>query len=68
MPHPAKRLLIAAAIGLVIGLPPTSWLVAEGALHIWDRPKPEPKLAQTLAESADATWQPVAIAAADGTR
>jgi alpha-beta hydrolase superfamily lysophospholipase len=62
----AKRLLIAAAIGLLIGLPAASCLVAEGALHIWNRPKPEPRVAQNAAESADATWEPVEIGAADG--
>ena len=67
MLHRAKRLLIAAAIGLMIGLPAASWLVAEGALHIRERPKPEPRLAQSVADSADATWEPVEIAAADGT-
>ena len=56
--------------GLMLGalLAAAPVVIAEGSLHISNRPAPNPMVADELARSEDATWRPVTIAAADGTR
>jgi len=51
-------------IGLTVGLLLLSIFVAEGALHIWERP-PAP-LADALSRRADASWEDVKVTSADG--
>jgi uncharacterized protein len=64
--HKARRLLIAALIGVTIGGVITPILVAEGALHIAERPRPEPAQADAIARDGMSTWEPARATAADG--
>jgi uncharacterized protein len=43
-------------------------VIAEGSLHIANRPAPNPLVADRLARTYDAAWRPVTIAAGDGAR
>lgn len=61
-----KRLLVAAAVGVVLGFLAASYMVAEGSVHIWQRPKPDPDLAEAIARPIDASWEPVQVTAKDG--
>lgn len=61
-----KRLLIAAVIGVTLGTLAASFIVVEGAAHIWQRPQPEPALAESIARPIGAKWEPVQVKAGDG--
>src|SRR5580692_7533763 len=64
--HKARRMLIAALIGVTIGSVVTPILVAEGALHIQSRPRPEPQDADAIARGSASVWESASITAADG--
>jgi len=64
--HKARRLLIAALIGVTIGLVVTPILVAEGALHIQSRPRPEPHEADGIARTTASVWESASVTATDG--
>jgi uncharacterized protein len=66
MLHRMKRLLIAALIGITLGSLAASYMVAEGSVHIWQRPQPDPALADNLTHPVGATWEPVQVNASDG--
>lgn len=55
--------MAAVAVGVVAG----SLYLAEGALHIYQRPVPDPASAQRLSADTHSDWSDVQIAAADGT-
>ena len=61
-----RRLLIAALIGITLGSLAASYIVAEGSVHIWQRPQPDPALADTIARPIGAAWEPVEVKANDG--
>jgi uncharacterized protein len=63
-----RRLGLIALIGLAIGLPALSVLIAEGSLHILRRPAADSRAADYLARVYEATWRPVSIVAPDGIR
>jgi uncharacterized protein len=64
---PSWRAIIQAVlVALALGIPAVSVMVAEGALHIWQRPAVETSAADGLARAADAAWQPARIRALDG--
>jgi len=63
----ARRLLIAVLIGVTIGAVVTPILVAEGALHIAVRPRPDAAEANALARGSASAWEPARATAADGT-
>lgn len=62
----ARRLLVAALIGVTIGAVVTPILVAEGALRIAWRPRPEPAQADAIAQDSASSWEPARATAADG--
>ena len=62
----ARRLVIAGLIGIVVVMTLLAVFIAEGAVHIWVRPQPDPADAARVAEAASATWQSARITAADG--
>jgi dipeptidyl aminopeptidase/acylaminoacyl peptidase len=62
-----RRLLAAAGIGIAAGTVVASVVAAEGAVHIWNRPQPDPHDADSVVAKSGATWQAVRIQAADGT-
>jgi fermentation-respiration switch protein FrsA (DUF1100 family) len=62
---PLRRLVFATLIGTTAGTALASIFVAENALHIWERPKPDPGDAQALVQGTGATWQAVQAAALD---
>ena len=66
MLHRIKRLFIAALIGVALGSLAASFMVVEGAAHIWQRPQPSPALADSIARPIGATWEPVEAKAGDG--
>ena len=66
MLHRMKRLLIAAVIGVALGSLTLSLIVVEGAVHIWQRPQPDPALADSIAGPLGAAWEPVQVKAGDG--
>lgn len=63
-----RRLWIGAALMLGALLAAAPVVIAEGSLHISNRPAPNSIIADNLARTEDAKWRPVTIAAADGTR
>ena len=63
-----RRLCIAAAICLALGIAAIPVFVAEGSLHIINRPAADSRAADYLARVYDASWRPVSIAAPDGVR
>jgi pimeloyl-ACP methyl ester carboxylesterase len=42
--------------------------VAEGAVHLWVHPQPDPAEADRVSRTADSTWQSAAVAGSDGAR
>jgi alpha-beta hydrolase superfamily lysophospholipase len=62
----ARRLLIAAFIGVTIGGAITPILVSESALHISGRPRAEAAEADAIARGSASTWEPARATAADG--
>jgi len=66
IPNKARRLPIAALIGVTIGSLVAPILVAEGALHIQSRPQPDPHEADAIARGSASTWEPARTPAADG--
>jgi hypothetical protein len=62
----AKRLLLAGLIGLAIGMALVTMFIAEGAVHVWVHPQPEPVDADRIAQAASATWEPARFTAPDG--
>jgi len=58
----AIRLTIAAALGLTLG----TIFLAEGALHIWERPAAQPAFAQAIARQTGAAWRSAQIHTVDG--
>jgi dipeptidyl aminopeptidase/acylaminoacyl peptidase len=64
--HRIKRLFLAALIGVTIGSVAAPILVTESALHILERPRPEPGEANAVAGSTASAWEPVRVTAADG--
>ena len=64
-PH---RIWAAALIGLAAASTAIPVVIAEGALHIRNRPTAAPFAAERLARIYEATWHPVSITAADGVR
>jgi dipeptidyl aminopeptidase/acylaminoacyl peptidase len=62
-----RRLLAAAGIGVVAGTVAASIFAAEGAVHIWNRPRPDRHDADAVVARSGGSWQAVRIAAADGT-
>jgi uncharacterized protein len=63
-----RRLTAVALIGLAIGLTAISVVVAEGSLHISERPTADPLAADRLARIYDAVWRPVSITTPDSVR
>jgi len=61
-----KRLVVASAIGVVLGSLAASYVVAEGSVHIWQRPKPDAELAEAVARPVGASWESVQVTAKDG--
>jgi len=61
-----KRLLAAAATAVVLGSLAASYIVAEGSVHIWQRPQPDPDLAESIARPHRASWEPARVTAKDG--
>jgi dipeptidyl aminopeptidase/acylaminoacyl peptidase len=61
-----RSYLVAGLIGITIGTVAVSILVAENAVHIWERPKPDPGYAAAVASGTDAVCQPARTTAADG--
>jgi hypothetical protein len=61
-----RRLLIAATIGVTIGSLAAPILVAEGALHIAFRSRPEPDQANAIVRDSASAWEPARTTAADG--
>jgi uncharacterized protein len=57
-----------ALLGLAAASTAIPVVIAEGALHISNRPSANPLAADRLARIYDATWRPVSISAADGVR
>ena len=66
IPHRGRRLLIAALIGVTIASVVTPMLVAEGALHIPFRPRPESAYADSIARGSAAVWETARVTTADG--
>jgi len=66
IPRKARRLLIAALIGVTIGSAVTPILVSEAALHIGDRPRPESAHADAIARGNESVWEPANTTAVDG--
>jgi dipeptidyl aminopeptidase/acylaminoacyl peptidase len=64
--HKARRLIIAALLGVTIGAAVTPILVAEGALHIGIRLRPDPHEANAIARGSASAWEPARVTAADG--
>lgn len=62
-----RRLVAAAGIGVVAGTLLASVFAAEGAVHIWIRPQPDPHQANAVVAQSGGSWQPVRIAAWDAT-
>jgi dipeptidyl aminopeptidase/acylaminoacyl peptidase len=62
-----RRLLAAAGIGVAAGTVLASVFAAEGAVHIWVRPQPEPHYAEAVVAQSGGSWQAVRIVAPDGT-
>jgi fermentation-respiration switch protein FrsA (DUF1100 family) len=63
-----RRLTAAALIGLAAASTAIPVVIAEGALHISNRPSADPLAADRLARICEATWRTVSITAADGVR
>jgi dipeptidyl aminopeptidase/acylaminoacyl peptidase len=61
-----RRFLVAGLIGTSIGTVAVSILVAENAVHIRARPKPDPGYAAALVNGTGTNWQPARTTAADG--
>jgi hypothetical protein len=61
-----RRLFIAALIGITLGSLAASYIVAEGSVHVWQRPQPDPALADNIARPIGAAWEPVQVKAGDG--
>jgi hypothetical protein len=53
-----RRLLVAAGIGIVAGTVVAFIFAAEGAVHIWIHPQPDPHDADAVVARSDASWQP----------
>jgi pimeloyl-ACP methyl ester carboxylesterase len=66
IPNKARRLLIAALIGVTIGSVVTPILVAEGALRMQSRPLPDYHEANTIARGSASTWESARTSAIDG--
>lgn len=64
--HKVRRLLVAVLVGVTIGAIVAPILVAEGALHIRERPRPEAAEADAIARDTASAWEPVRATAADG--
>jgi uncharacterized protein len=64
----SRRVWAVTLIALAVGATAIPVVIAEGALHISNRPKADPLAADRLARIYDATWHPVSITAADGVR
>jgi dipeptidyl aminopeptidase/acylaminoacyl peptidase len=62
-----RRLGAGICIGIALGTPVAAVLAGDNALHIRERPKASRVVADHLAYETGAGWQPVSIAAADGT-
>jgi uncharacterized protein len=65
-PHKARRLWIAALIGVTIGSIVTPLLVAEGALHIVVRPRPDSHQADAIVRNSASVWEDARVTASDG--
>jgi dipeptidyl aminopeptidase/acylaminoacyl peptidase len=63
-----RRLSVAALLGLAIGLAVIPIVIAEGSLHIANRPAAEPGAADYLARVYDAPWRPASITAPDSVK
>lgn len=64
----ARRLIVVASIGIAIAFALLAIFVAEGAVHLWVHPQPDPAAADRVSRIADSTWQSAAVAGADGAR
>ena len=60
------RLALAVLIGLAVGLPCLSVFIAEGALHIWQRPSAPAQPAEALSRQTGASWEDVKVKGDDG--
>jgi uncharacterized protein len=52
--------------GFVLTIAVCSAILAENSLHIWQRPEPDPAIANSVIGLTGASWQPVQITANDG--
>src|SRR5260370_937178 len=66
MMHRLKRLLVAAMIGLALGSVALSVVVVEGAVRIWQRPRPLASDAVGVTQPIGANWEAVQVKARDG--
>lgn len=62
----ARRLVVAGLIGTAIAFVLLAIFVAEGTVHPWAHPQPDPAQADRIAMAADSTWESARITAADG--
>ncbi|HEX3748194.1 MAG TPA: alpha/beta fold hydrolase [Bryobacteraceae bacterium] len=61
-----RRLAIAALIGVTVGSLLTPVFVAETALHINERPRPDGAEADAIAHGTASVWEPARVTAPDG--
>jgi alpha-beta hydrolase superfamily lysophospholipase len=61
-----RRLVFAGLVSVTIGSIVTPIFVAEGALHIQVRPRPDRREADAVARGSASTWEPARVTAADG--
>jgi pimeloyl-ACP methyl ester carboxylesterase len=64
--HRAFRLAVVSLVGIALGSLCMSILVAEGALHIWQRPAALSSPAEALGRQTGALWEDVKVIAGDG--
>jgi pimeloyl-ACP methyl ester carboxylesterase len=62
----AFRLAVAVLIGLTLGSVFLSVFIAEGALHIWQRPSAPAAFAEAFSRQTGASWESVKVTARDG--